>query len=118
MNGKKPLLPVLFSIIMLLFVFFFFWYLPTESSLRFQLQDTGKSLETSLGRERKQQKEYNEAAEAIPETEAEIANILPLAEAAQKEVSDLKAQRKDLRSKKKELETLLEAKMQEDTDHE
>ena len=119
MDKNNHLLLSSFVLVMLLFVLFIFWYVPSESSLRFQLQDVGKSLETSQGRERKQQKEYDEAAEAIPETEAEIARVLPLAEAAQKEVNDLKAQRKQLRNEKNELELILEShKSQEAKDHE
>ena len=118
MNKQKNLLLFPFVAIMLLFVLFILWYVPTFSSLRFQLQDVGKSLETSQGRERKQQKEYDEAAAAIPETESDISRVLPLAEAAQKEVDELKAQRKKLRNEKKELESLLDSKQnQEVKDH-
>ena len=119
MNRKTRLFSSFFVIIMLLFVLFILWYIPTESSLSFQLQDVGKSLETSQGRERKQQKEYDDAANAIPDTEAEIARVLPLAEAAQKEVDSLKAKRKQLRNEKKELELQLETyQNQEVKDHE
>lgn len=113
MKSSKIFLPVSFTVIMLLFILFVFWYIPTDASLNFQLQDVGKSLETSQGRERKQKKEYNEAAKAIPETEAEIARILPLAEAAQQEVTELKTQRRKLRDEKKALEAQLEAHDQE-----
>ena len=51
---------VFFTVIMLICVLFIVWYLPAVSQRRFQLGDTQKSLETSLGRERKQQSEYDE----------------------------------------------------------
>ena len=118
MNRKSNLFSSFFVIIMLLFILFVLWYVPTDSSLRFQLQDVGKSLETSQGRERKQQKEYDEAANAIPDTEAEIARVLPRAEAAQNEVDELKARRKQLRNEKKELEQQLQTyQNQEEKDH-
>ena len=112
----KPLV-LCFVAVMMLFVLFVFWYLPSDASLRFQLQDVGKSYETSQGRERKQQKEYDDAAAAIPETEADIAAIQPKAEAAQQEVTELKEQRKQLRNEKKELEALIEKQPQEVTEH-
>ena len=68
------------------------------------LEDVQKSLETSQGRERKQQHEYDETVAAIPETEAELERIRPLAEAAKDEVKALKDERKKLRQEKKELE--------------
>jgi len=115
---KNKLLSFTFAMIMLLFVLFVLWYIPSESSLRFQLQDVSKSYETSQGRERKQQKEYDDAASAIPETESAIASIRPLADAAQHEVSELKAQRKKLRNEKAELEELLEKQIQEEAANE
>ena len=114
---KYKLLVLCFVTIMLLFVLFVFWYVPSDASLRFQLQDVQKSYETSQGRERKQQKEYDDAAAAIPETEAEIAGIKPKSEAAQQEVTELKEQRKQLRNEKKELEALLENQAQEVAEH-
>ena len=95
---------VLFSIIMLLFVLFIAWYLPAICEVRFQLDDVGKSLETSRGRERKQQYEYDKVVAAIPEVQAELDSILPLSESAAEEVKKLRAERKQLRDKKTELE--------------
>ena len=104
---KYKLLVLCFVTIMLLFVLFVFWYVPSDASLRFQLQDVQKSYETSQGRERKQQKEYDDAAAAIPETEAEIAGIKPKSEAAQQEVTELKEQRKQNMTKSLRLILLL-----------
>lgn len=95
---------VIFAVIMLLFVLFVAWYLPAVSQVRFQLDDAGKSLETSRGRERKQQHEYDEVVAAIPEVQAELDSILPLSTSAAEEVKKLKAERKQLRERKKELE--------------
>lgn len=103
MKGK-PVLPILFSIVMLICVLFVTWYLPAIGQRRFQLDDVRKSLETSQGRERKQQYEYDQTVAAIPETEAELERVLPLAEAAKEEAKALKKERKNLRSEKKELE--------------
>ena len=100
----RSFLPVLFALVMLLCVLFQVWYLPAYCERRFRLEDVQKSLETSLGRERKQQLEYDETVAAIPLTEEELARVAPLAEAAQKEVRELKKERKQLRKEKKELE--------------
>ena len=78
----------------------------------------GSSLETSQGRERKQQHEYDETVAAIPETEAELEQILPLCEEAKEEVKALKEERKTLRKEKKELESSESSESEEVTDHE
>ena len=95
---------VFFTVIMLICVLFIVWYLPAVSQRRFQLEDTQKSLETSLGRERKQQSEYDETVAALPEVEAELERVLPLTEVAKEEVKSLKKERKALRKEKKELD--------------
>ena len=105
MKNRRPVLPYLFSIVMILFVLFIVWYLPSVGALRFRLDDISKSIETSRGRERKQQVEYDETVSAIPEIQARIDSIMPLTEAAEQEVRDLKTQRKKLRNEKKELES-------------
>ena len=109
MNSKKSLLPVIFSVVMLVFVLFLIWYLPSVRERRFQLQDVQLSLETSRGRERKQQHEYDETVAAIPEVQAELDRIMPLAEQAQLEVKNLKDERKSLREEKKKFESGLES---------
>ena len=101
---KKSALPVLFSLVMMFCVLFLIWYLPAVAQLRFDLADTQKSLETSLGRERKQQYEYDETVASIPEVEAELERVLPLTEAVKEEVKALKKERKALRKEKRELE--------------
>ena len=105
MKKTDPFLPVAFSLLMLIFVLFIVWYLPSINRLRFSLQDTVKSLETSRGRERKQQYEYDEAESALPQVQEELDRILPLCEAAKLEVKALKEERKKLRNERKELES-------------
>lgn len=108
---------VFFTVIMLICVLFIVWYLPAVSQRRFQLEDTQKSLETSLGRERKQQSEYDETVAALPEVEAELERVLPLSEAAKEEVKSLKKERKALRKEKKELEGTDSSGQQEATEN-
>lgn len=100
-NGSA--LAILFSLVMLVFVLFMVWYLPSLRTLEFNLTDKQKSLETSLGRERKQQHEYDEAVAALPEVDAELNQVIPLRDAALEEVNSLKEQRKTLRAEKKTL---------------
>jgi peptidoglycan hydrolase CwlO-like protein len=104
---NKTVFTFLFSLIMLVTVLFLVWYVPAVSGLSFQLEDVRKSLETSQGRERKQQYEYDKVVSEIPEIQAELDLIKPQTEAAEQEFSELKAERKKLRSEKKELEKQL-----------
>ena len=110
---KKPVIPILFSVVMLICILFVAWYIPAIGQRRFQLEDIHKSLETSKGRERKQQHEYDETVAAIPVTEAELERVLPLAEAAKEEAKALKKERKKLRNEKKELEESVASESQE-----
>jgi len=68
-----------------------------RGELDFQLDDTARSLETSRGRERKQQAEYDEAAAAIPQVREELEEVRPLAQEAKENVKKLKEERKRLR---------------------
>ena len=56
-----------------------------------------------MGRERKQQAEYDETVASIPLVEAELEQVLPQTAAAKAEGKALKTERKALRSEKKEL---------------
>lgn len=107
MNRRKSVFPVLFVLVMLLCVLFIAWYLPTVSSMRFRLQDANVSLETSQGRERKQQHEYDETVEALAAAQEELSRVQPLADQAAEEKKALKEERKQLRQEKKELEEKL-----------
>jgi predicted nucleic acid-binding Zn-ribbon protein len=95
--------------VVFLFVFaaFMVWYIPSMSSLQTKITDTRQSLETSRGRENKQQDEYDKAVADLPVIKAELAEKAPLAEAAEQEVTELKARRKELRQEKKALEEKL-----------
>ena len=115
---SRSFLPLLFSVVMLICVFFLIWYMPAVSERRFQLEDMLKSLETSQGRERKQQHEYEETASLIPETDAELERIIPQSEAAEAEVRKLKQERKMLRKEKEEMEVAASVNSQEVIDHE
>ena len=112
---KDSILAVTFTFVMLICVVFIVWYLPAVSQRHFQLDDIQKSLETSLGRERKQQSEYDETVSSIPLVEAELEQVLPQTEAAKIEVKALKKERKALRNKKKELENAVSSDPQEVT---
>ncbi len=74
------------------------WYAPTQYALRFQRDDIALSLDTSRQRERKQQFEYDEAAAALPEAQALLAELAPQAEAARAQEKALREQRKALRA--------------------
>lgn len=104
MNRRKSLFPVFFVLVMLLCVLFVAWYLPSVSDLRFRLQDAQISLETSQGRERKQQHEYDEAVEALAAAREELSLVQPLADQAAEEKKAMKEERNSLRKTKKELE--------------
>ena len=100
---KSGFFPVLFSVVMLVFIVFMVWYVPSVSSLSFRLQDAEKSLETSQGRERKQQYEYDKAVEDIGRLQSELDDLLPQAEAAEEEYAVLKKERNKLRKEKRNL---------------
>ena len=76
-----------------------------RAGLDASLDDTARSLETSRGRERKQQYEYDEVSAQLPLAREELAEIQPLAAEAAEAVSRLKEERKALRSALKALES-------------
>ena len=101
--------PVIFAVVMLVFALFLAWYVPSVSVRVFELEDISKSLETSHGRERKQQSEYDQAVAERPAVQEKLDQILPLLETAEQENKELKALRKELRAQKKALEDELNA---------
>ena len=107
---KKPgrRLETVFSVLMLLFCLLMIAYVPLKAVLDFRMSEALLNLETSRGRERRQQYEYDQVSSDLPLTRAELETAQPLADAALQEVTDLKALRKELRAKKKRLESLLE----------
>ena len=48
------------------FAAFMAWYIPSVSSVRSKIEQTQRDLDTSRGREDKQQAEYNKAVEELP----------------------------------------------------
>ena len=105
-RNTKTAWVVIFTAVMLAFCLYMVWYVPAMSALEFQLQDVTASLETSRGRERKQQYEYDEVIEKLPKTRAELAETQPKADEAADRVAALKEERKALREEKERLETL------------
>ena len=87
------------------FAAFMAWYIPSVSSVRSKIEQTQRDLDTSRGREDKQQAEYNKAVEELPVVRAELQEKEPLAEEALKTIEVLKARRKELRAEKKALES-------------
>ena len=110
---------LLFSLVLFCFVVFIVWYIPSVSARIFALEDIGKSLDTSRGRERKQQGEYNQVIAEIPGLQEKLEEILPLLETTEQENKALKSERKELREQKQKLEEKLEAMQDsEETGHE
>ena len=109
---KQPTSPMakVFAAVMLAFSVFLAASVILRADLDFQLQDTAVSLDTSRGRERKQQYEYDEVCEELPRTRAELEAVQPEAQEAAETVQQLKDERKALRAEKKELEAALEQK--------
>ena len=87
------------------FAAFMAWHIPSVSSVRSKIEQTQRDLDTSRGREDKQQAEYNKAVEELPVVRAELQEKEPLAEEALKTIEVLKARRKELRAEKKALES-------------
>ena len=107
MKKKNAAFPLFCAMFLFVFALFMIWYIPSMSSLRASTADTRQSLETSRGRENKQQSEYDRAVEELPEVRARLEEIKPLAAQAEETVSVLKARRKELRAEKKDLEQKL-----------
>lgn len=91
------------------------WYVVTTDQLESRRTELTQKLETSMGRERKQQAEYDQVLQQLPEQDAALEQLLPQAEAAKAEADALKAQRKTLRA---ELAALSDALAQTDAPEE
>ena len=115
---RQSLSVFLFVSIMLSFVIFLTWYVPSVSQLCFELDEARLSLETSRGRERKQQFEFEQVQMDLPVLQSELAELLPLTETAKQEVSDLKARRKELREEVQILENAVAGDPAEESEHE
>ena len=114
---KQISFPVLFLVIFFfLFAVFLAWFIPSMSSVRFRITETRQDLETSEGRERKQQEEYNKAVEELPVIQQELSEKEPIALEAEQKVSELKALRKKLKAEKKSLEEAKNPDMEKEVD--
>ena len=113
---RRSVLPTFFTVIMLVFVLFLVWYVPSVSRRDFLLRDTQQSLETNQGRERKQQYEYDKVSAEIPGIRAELDEVLPETEAAQQELETLREQKKKLKKEKKALEKQLSGSVDQEDD--
>lgn len=83
------------------------WYAVTQYSLRFQIDDLALSLDTSRGREAKQQYEYDQVVAQLPLVQAQLEELEPQAAEAQAREKELRARRKELRAEVAQLEEQL-----------
>lgn len=89
---------IFFAVVMLGVCAVLAWCACDGDALRFQLTDVAGMLDTSRQRELKQQYEYDQAAAALPEVMAQVAELAPQADAAKAAEAELRAQRKQLRA--------------------
>ena len=113
MNTSARWFTILFVVIMAVTCLWIIVWVPVNALLDFRLSEAAMDLETSQGRERKQDYEYAQVSETLPLTQQELAEAGPRAELLLEEVTELKARRKELRAEKKRLEELLDASKQE-----
>ena len=85
------------------------WWTLDTAGLRARLADTQISLDTNRQRERKQQTEYDAAASALPEVQAELDALQPQTDAAVATETDLRAKRKQARTDNADLADALAA---------
>ena len=93
----------LFTAVMLLFCITMCHLTVERASILNQVADLEQKLETSRGRERKQTAEYEAVTARLPEVQAELARVLPLAEEKKAEETILREERKRLRQEIQEL---------------
>lgn len=80
-----------------------------QARLRAEVADLTLSLETSRGREARQNHEYDEVVAALPVTRAELERVQPQADAAKAVENDLRQQRKDIRAENAALQEQIDA---------
>ena len=98
---------------MLAFCAFLAWHTWTAYDLRFQVEDLSITLETNRQRVLKQQYEYDEAAAAIPEIQAQLELIQPQTDTKTQAVSILKERRTELRAQRDALTLALTSAQEE-----
>lgn len=69
-----------------------------QAQLKADIVQAQRDLEITHGRLRKQEQEYAEVIEALPATQAAVAELQPQAQAAYEEEQALRQQRKELRA--------------------
>lgn len=119
MHDRAPLprwFLAVFTAVMLLVVAELFLLVPQQAELLFQIDDLTLSLETSRQREAKQLYEYDQVAEALPQTRAELDAALPLTQQATEQEQALRTRRKELRAQQSDLNAQLEAATASATD--
>ena len=99
----------LFVAAMLLICALLAFFAVDQARLRAEVADLTLSLETSRGREARQNHEYDEAVAALPVARAELECVQPLADAAKAEEKALRQQRKDIRAEIAALQEQIEA---------
>ena len=104
MKNRISVFSIFCVVFFFIFAAFMAWYLPSMSSVRSKTVQTQRDLETSRGREDRQQAEYDKAVSELPLVKAELEEKQPLAEEALKTIEDLKVRRMELRAEKKSLE--------------
>lgn len=115
-SGLPAWFRLLFTVMMLAVCAVVAFCTVERVSLEYQAEDLARSVETSHQREKKQEYEYDQVVTELPQTKAELEEVLPRAEAAQATVTDLKAQRKALREEKENLEAELETAKTEEAE--
>lgn len=80
-----------------------------QARLRAEVADLTLSLETSRGREARQNHEYDEVVAALPVARAELERVQPQADAAKAVENDLRQQRKDIRAENAALQEQIDA---------
>lgn len=99
----------LFVVVMLLACAALAFFAVEQVRLKAQIDDLTLSLETSRGREARQNHEYDGAVSALPDVKAELERVAPLAEAAKAEEAALRQQRKEMRAEIAALEEQIDA---------
>ena len=90
MKNRISVFSIFCVVFFFIFAAFMAWYLPSMSSVRSKTVQTQRDLETSRGREDRQQAEYDKAVSELPLVKAELEEKQPLAEEALKTIEDLK----------------------------
>ena len=103
MKKSIPVFTVCFVAVLFAFAAVTAWYTVSMSSLAAKTEDTRQQLETSRGREARQQSEYDKAVQDLPLAQEQLSEIRPLLDQAAADTPVLKARRKELRAEKKAL---------------